>query len=182
MTELAVVIFVTALLMFMVVPLFSVSKPKSNRAVCNSHLHQFDMAIATYMLDNAEVAPTNVTDCPAVAPTLFKCPIDPYRKPGMTIAQITTNPALFSSYNYWPESFSTNHTSLSNDRFTSCIAVCDKNGTNDANPTGFGGNHAGAGGNVLYNDHSTRWIQAKDWATNVWGVTNWADLGPISKY
>ncbi|MBA4389158.1 MAG: hypothetical protein C0404_14390 [Verrucomicrobia bacterium] len=187
MMEMMVVVVLSVLFVIVAVPVilsFKKSGHGHGRSNCASNLHQFDMAVATFMLDSGEVPPAHLTDCPAVASKLFKCPNDPFRKVATTISAIPADAAGFSSYDYWPASFGSNTMNISTGAFTPVMGVCDKNGTNDVTSAanGFGGNHDGKGGNVLFNDHSTRWIQKEQWGTTVWCVTNWAELGQMSSY
>lgn len=184
--ELLVVVAIIGILAALLLPAVAAARERGRRAACSSNLHQFDMAIATYMLDSSEVAPAHLTDCPAVAGRLFKCPSDGARtNANPLVSQIVASPVANSSYNYFYASFGAN-SSISTSSFISVMAVCDKNGTNDVTSTlpptpGFGGNHGGAGGNILYNDHSTKWVNAGTWGDTAWG-TNWATLGTNASY
>lgn len=184
--ELIVVILVAIILMAVLVPVTISPKTESRRAACMSNLHQFDMAIATYMVDNNEAVPAHLTKTPNVVPRLFRCPSDEVRSNAASIAQIEAAPHSYSSYNYWSNAYVCSATTSGVACFA-IMAVCDKNGSNDATQeaNGFGGNHAGAGGHVLFSDHSLKWVSVgganHQWGTAIWG-TNWVALGKVSEY
>ncbi|MBA4387762.1 MAG: hypothetical protein C0404_07265 [Verrucomicrobia bacterium] len=175
--ELLVVVAIIGILAALLLPAVAAARERGRRANCASNLHQFDMAVATYMLDSGEVAPSHLTDCPAVAAKLFKCPSDSRGICG-SISEIVTAAGTNSSYNYFPLSFGASSGGGTGE-FVSIIAACDKNASSNVNSgaADFGGNHGGAGGNALYNDHATKWVNKANWGSGVWGKTNWSELG-----
>lgn len=182
--ELLVVVVAIAIVVVLTILIVPTHKRMSRgAATCASNLHQFDMAISMYMLDSGNMPPAHLTDCAAVAPKLFKCHADPVRTTGATsIAQVVAAPQTYSSYCYWSNSPG----GVDRATGTASVAVmviCDKNGANplQPGPAGFGGNHDGHGGFVIYNDHAARWIKTADWGPETWG-TNWAGLGPRVDY
>lgn len=184
--ELLVVVAIIGILAALLLPAVAAARERGRRAQCASNLHQFDMAIATYMLDSGETTPSHLTDCPAVAAKLFKCP-SVQGGTATNISDITTGNGgdLYCAYNYWPAAFGA-MASVSTGAFVSIMAVCDKNGFSggsysNVTDTTFGGNHSGAGGNVLYNDHAAKWVNLANWGISTWG-TNWATIGSPTNY
>jgi prepilin-type processing-associated H-X9-DG protein len=50
--------------------------------------------------------------------------------------------------------------------------MCDANGAGEVDATSFGGNHQGAGGNVLFVDASVQWLNADAWTNDTIRTTN----------
>jgi prepilin-type processing-associated H-X9-DG protein len=62
--------------------------------------------------------------------------------------------------------------------------ACDKNGTNSVTEgaNGFGGNHQGDGGNILYIDGSVLWVKATTWENDPTNAYGGPFPGNLSEY
>lgn len=180
--EVMIVVLLAAVVVTMIVWVVPVVRERGRRAQCLRQLGCFDMAIASYMLDSGEHVPAHLVDCPAVSPKLFICPSDVTRTNAAEVSNISSSPDKYSSYAYWPTSYGTNLSQTSGGPGY-LMVLCDKNADKPLSPepSGFGRNHGGSGGNILYSDHSARWVKIGNWRQKSWG-TNWAGLGEMSEF
>ena len=176
--ELLVVIAIIGILAGMLLPAIAAARERARRAACMSNLSQQGKAMKMYSMDYSETFPTNffegLVDY-ADSAKLYICPSS-----GMV-------PAIGSIANMNNTNCSYNLVmGLNEGSSSSYMHACDKNGAATAtNPVAnyvavstnnWGGNHAGAGGNILFVDGAVTWVpKATKGATMGWdgGPTNW---------
>jgi len=164
--ELLVVIAIIGILAGMLMPAVAAARERARRAACMSNLSQFGKAMVMYSMDNDEKFPAELrllgVDGDYVkAPRLFICKSDKARS---TATAVSDDDGIFSvtncSYNLATKEGDAATTITAASDANSMLA-CDKDGV-DGSVTdtdgGFGGNHAGDGGNILYIDGSVQWV------------------------
>jgi len=183
LVELLVVIAIIGILAGLLVPAILAAQERARRAHCMNNLGQFGKALLMYAMDHNELYSTNLVELAAQGyvpePQLFKCRSDKWRTAPTSIGDITSETAdSHCSYNLLTRETDGSRTGGSSP-FTMIVA-CDKNG-GDGNVTasGFGGNHGGAGGAVLYGGGAVRWVPVSAWNSNAWGT---ADLDSVSGF
>jgi prepilin-type N-terminal cleavage/methylation domain-containing protein/prepilin-type processing-associated H-X9-DG protein len=185
LVELLVVIAILGILMGLLLPTIAAARERGRRIACASNLSQFGKAAIMFSMDYSESFPTNLTDLQkhgVTGPKLFKCPSDSARPDVATdMAAIEAQPDTFSSYALAVRT--TAGTRITAASPANTMLACDKDGANNL-PTdsSFGGNHAKAGGNVLYVDGSVNWINTDEWTENPTNFTGSVDLGDMSTH
>ena len=129
------------------------------------------MKYKMYSMDNNEKFPNSFTGMVEYADSskLYVCPSDGDRTPAGSASGMTETNCSYIMVS-----------GLSESSKSSYLHICDKNGVigggatagmigDPASSTNWGGNHAGAGGNVLYVDGSVAWENTKDYSTNTLG-------------
>lgn len=165
--ELMVVIAIIGLLAGMLLPVIKLVQEKARQAHCMNNLHQFGRAIAIYEMENEERYPSNLValahDGYIDNPELFKCRSDRWRSVPETVTNITESTADdYCSYNLVTRDKS--GARLGPGLPSRTMIACDKDGEHGSiSDSGFGGNHGGDGGNVLYADSSVKWVRTKQW-------------------
>ncbi|MBM4020546.1 MAG: DUF1559 domain-containing protein [Planctomycetes bacterium] len=172
LVELLVVIAIIGILAGMLLPAIAAARERARRTSCMSNLSQFGKGLAIYSMDNNENYPTNLVGLSGVIdnPKLWKCKSDG-RTAATSISQITDGTR--SSY---AMASTVGGQAVRSSSASSLGVVMDKNGgtsASDGTPGNgaFGGNHAGAGGNVLYNDGSVAWHNSGDAWSDISGTT-----------
>jgi prepilin-type N-terminal cleavage/methylation domain-containing protein/prepilin-type processing-associated H-X9-DG protein len=189
LVELLVVIAILGILMGLLLPTIAAARERGRRIACASNLKQFGAAAIMYSMDHSEAFPTNLymlSKHGADAPKLFKCPSDA-REVASAVrgagADTVETDDKYSSYVLAVKLENDDPVTAASPANT--MLACDKDGT-DGRPTdaddGFGGNHAEAGGNVLYVDGSVNWVNTDpDWlAANRTNSIGSADLSTMT--
>lgn len=173
--ELLVVVAIIGILAGLLLPVIAAAREKARRTKCMSNISQVGKALVMYSMDNNENYPGSISSVAsnysAGKYDLFICPSDPLQTRGKYPG---TGTFAESNTSYCLKTTLANNNAVKASTAANVMVVGDKNAsdtvpapyTSAAN--GFGGNHAGAGGNCLYNDMSVQFINMSDWNGTTW--------------
>lgn len=141
--ELLVVVLIIAILASLLLPAVAKARQLARRTQCQSHMHQFDLALQAHCYPPVEIYPTNLNKVARddVDIKLFICPGDPglqnnTRWPAFSVATIGADNCSY----YFKKGASPSSP-------PEVIILCDKGTTN----------HFSQGYNALMGDHSCVW-------------------------
>lgn len=168
LVELLFVVAIISILAALLLPALKKTQEFARRAACVNNLKECGLAIRMYAADHSGAFPPSikeVADYLEDEGQIMRCPSSD-TIPKRLISELT---AENMSYNYRiRKTSSAEGDALMSDRYGSHqLIMCDKNGDEYAYAsgditTGWGGNHLGAGGNVLFLDGSARWYVPGD--------------------
>jgi hypothetical protein len=124
-------------------------------------------------MDHHERFPTNLASLATGRyvpdPGIFRCRSDRTRNPLERLDDLTADTAdTLCSYNLVCRD--TDGENLGSSCLPTTMLACDKDGANgNVTDAGFGGNHAGDGGNVLRADGAVLWVREDEWQESTWG-------------
>lgn len=166
--ELLVVIAIIGILAALLLPAIAQARERARRISCANNLREVGLGVKMYAGDHRERFPDSakgVSRYIAGQAKLFACPSDAARTPTNDVGTMTADNMSYLYRLYTSDSSSARLSESSN---PNQLLMCDKNGT-DAVPTGdvegsgtWGGNHRGAGGNILFLDGHVEWYNTYD--------------------
>ena len=169
--ELLVVIAIMAILATLLIPVIQRAQERARRAACMNNISQLYKLVMMYSMDKdcypsniVELAPRYLDD-----PELLKCRSDKWRKVAPSMAAIKADTAdQYCSYDLVLKCTDGGLSAPSSE--SSMLLICDKNGgAGNVTEAGFGNNHKGEGGHVVYNSGAVKWLDTGNWNTNYWG-------------
>ncbi len=186
--ELLVVIAIIGILAGMLLPAIAAAREKARRSSCMSNLSQFGKAAIMYSMDNNEALPDYLYQLEpygANTPKLYKCKSDK-RLVAPTFDDIKNMADGAKYVSYCMATSDQSGLRLTAASGADTMLACDKNnggnendGIVDSVAGGWGGNHAGKGGNILYVDGSVVWVnyEETDWTTKYTNYVGNAKIG-----
>jgi prepilin-type N-terminal cleavage/methylation domain-containing protein len=181
--ELLIVVAIIGILAGLLLPAIMMAQEKGRRAQCLNNLSQFGKMIIMYGMDHDGRCPSNLVALAegggVIEPESLKCRSDRWRTVAPAITDITEATAdTHCSYNLVTRGI--DGAPLGSMSAGNTMLACDKDGERgNVTAKGFGGNHGGAGGNVLRMDGAARWVEKANWSSNVWVE---ADVGSVVGY
>lgn len=182
LVELLVVVAIMAILAGLLIPAIIAAQEKGRRVDCMNNLSQFGKAMMMYAIDHDEAFPSNLTVLARTYtrdPHLYKCRSDRVRSVATSVKDITPASAdKYCSFNLVTRDADGSPVTSSSP--PTMMIACDKDGPHgNVTAGGFGGNHGGDGGNVLFGDGGVRWVETARWGSNIWDA---ADVGSVAGY
>jgi prepilin-type N-terminal cleavage/methylation domain-containing protein/prepilin-type processing-associated H-X9-DG protein len=164
LVELLFVIAIISILAALLLPALKKTQEFARRISCMNNLKECGLAIRMYAADHSGIFPVSIKDAADYLEDegpIMRCPSSDHL-PKRLISDLTTENM---SYNYRiRKTSSADGDARMSDRYGSHqLIMCDKNGEEYTYETGditdsWGGNHLGAGGNVLFLDGHAKWF------------------------
>jgi prepilin-type N-terminal cleavage/methylation domain-containing protein/prepilin-type processing-associated H-X9-DG protein len=182
LVELLVVVAIMCILAGLLIPAIIAAQEKGRRVDCMNNLSQFGKAMMMYAIDHEEAFPSNLTVLAqnyTRDPRLYKCRSDRARSVAGSVKDITPATAdKHCSFNQVTKD--TDGSPVTSSSQATMMLACDKDGPRgNVTARGFGGNHNGEGGNVLFGDGAVRWVETARWGSNIWDA---ADVNSVVGY